>query len=59
MIRDTGNFTITKGNTTYHLNDVYFDSPDPSGAEGFEYHTHPLTQAQIDSLPKTAVTTQA
>lgn len=59
MIRDTGNFTITMGNTTYHLNDVYFDSPDRSGAEGFEYHTHPLTQAQIDSLPKTAVTTQA
>lgn len=58
MIRDTGNFTITMGNTTYHLNDVYFDSPDPSGAEGFEYHTHALSPGQVDSLPKSAVTTQ-
>ena len=59
MIRDTGNFTISMGNTTYHLNNVYFDTPDASGAEGFEYNTHKLTQTQIDSLPKTALTTQA
>lgn len=58
MIRDTGNFTLTMGNTTYHLNGVYFDSPDPQGGEGFEYHTHKLTQAQIDSLPRTAAVTQ-
>lgn len=31
MIRDTGNFTVTMGNTTYQLNDVHFDSPDPDG----------------------------
>jgi hypothetical protein len=30
VIRDTGNFTITIGNTTYHLNNVSFDSPDSS-----------------------------
>ena len=30
MIRDTGDFTITLGNTTYHLNNVSFDSPDPN-----------------------------
>lgn len=59
MIRDTGDFTLTMGNTTYHLNGVYFDTPDPQGGEGFEYHTHKLTQDQIDSLPKTAVVTQA
>jgi hypothetical protein len=31
MLRDTGNFTITLGNTTIHITDVYFDSPDPDG----------------------------
>jgi hypothetical protein len=31
MLRDTGNFTITLGNTTIHVTDVYFDSPDPDG----------------------------
>ena len=27
-IRDTGNFTVTLGNTTWHLTGVYFDTPD-------------------------------
>jgi hypothetical protein len=31
MTRDTGNFTITVGNTTINLAGVYFDSPDPDG----------------------------
>jgi hypothetical protein len=31
MIRYTGNFTLTVGNTTIHLTGVYFDSPDPDG----------------------------
>ena len=31
MLRDTGNFTITLGNTTINVTDVYFDSPDPDG----------------------------
>jgi hypothetical protein len=31
MLRDTGNFTITLGNTTIHVTHVYFDSPDPDG----------------------------
>jgi hypothetical protein len=33
MYRDTGNFTITLGNTTWNLTGVYFDSPDPTRAE--------------------------
>jgi hypothetical protein len=28
MYRDTGNFTVTLGNTTWNLTGVYFDSPD-------------------------------
>jgi hypothetical protein len=30
MTRDTGNFTITIGNTTINLTGVYFDSPAPT-----------------------------
>lgn len=55
MLRDTGNFTITLGNTTWNLDGVYFDTPNPDGAEHFGYHEHQLSQAQLDSLPKTAV----
>ena len=57
MIRDTGDFTITMGNTTWNLDGVYFDTPNPDGAEHFGYDQHPLTQAQKDTLPKTAVVT--
>jgi hypothetical protein len=32
MLRDTGDFTMTLGNTTWQLHDVYFDSPDPNGS---------------------------
>jgi hypothetical protein len=35
MIRDTGDFTVTLGNTTWHLPGVYFDSPDPDGRSTF------------------------
>ena len=56
MIRDTGDFTVTMGNTAWHLKGVYFDSPDSDGAEHFGYDEHPLTSAQMASLPKTAIT---
>lgn len=35
VIRDTGDFTMTLGNTTWILRDVYFDSPNPSAAGWF------------------------
>ena len=57
MRRDTGDFTITLGNTTWNLNGVYFDSPNPDGAEHFGYDQHKLSQLQKDTLPKTAVVT--
>jgi hypothetical protein len=31
VVRDRGDFTLTLGNTTWHLRDVYFDTPDPAG----------------------------
>jgi hypothetical protein len=35
MFRDTGDFTLTLGNTIWHLHDVYFDSPNPDGTGAF------------------------
>jgi hypothetical protein len=35
LYRDTGNFTVTLGNTTWNLTGVYFDSPDPTRAGSF------------------------
>ena len=55
MVRDTGNFTITMGDTTWNLTGVYFDAPNQDGAEHFGYHEHKLTPAQQAALPKTAV----
>ena len=54
-IGDTGDFTITMGNTTWNLNG--FDTPNPDGAEHFGYDQHPLTATQRDILPKTAIMT--
>ena len=46
MRRRTGNFTATMGNTTWNLTAVCFDSPNPDGAEHFDYHQHPMTATQ-------------
>jgi hypothetical protein len=35
VIRYFGTFTMEVGNTTWKLDDVYFDTPDPRGAEHF------------------------
>jgi hypothetical protein len=59
MIRDTGDFSISMGNTTWNLTGVHFDSPEQDGAEHFGYHEHPLSQQQLDTLPKSAVVHQA
>ena len=42
---------------TWNLDGVYFDTPNPAGAEHFGYDQHPLTQTQKDTLLKTAVVT--
>jgi hypothetical protein len=34
IVRDTGDFTLELGNTTWHLQDVSFESPDPRTGEG-------------------------
>lgn len=42
MIRDTGDFTVTMANTTWHLTGVYFDSPNPAGTGTWSLHSASL-----------------
>jgi hypothetical protein len=51
MLRDTGDFTLTLGNTTWKLHDVYFDSPDPKGNGSYTVNDKPLTPPQQAQLP--------
>jgi hypothetical protein len=46
VLRDTGDFTLTLGNTTWQLRGVYFDSPDPSRAGSFTTDDRKLTDDQ-------------
>jgi RTX calcium-binding nonapeptide repeat (4 copies) len=55
ILRDWGNFTVTLGNTTWKLTDVYFDSPDltdraPKNAGGWTHHELAMTQQQLADL---------
>ncbi len=52
MLRDTGNFAFTLGNTTWNLYGVYFDSPDPNGNSGYVIKSAPLTSKErLEALP--------
>jgi hypothetical protein len=51
MFRDTGDFTLTLGNTTWNLPGVYLDSPNPNGNGNYEIDTQPLTASQRATLP--------
>ncbi|WP_167097034.1 beta-propeller fold lactonase family protein [Mycobacterium sp. DL592] len=42
IYRDYGNFTLTMGNTTWHLNNIYFDSPRPNGHGVYVISEQPL-----------------
>ena len=52
IIRDTGDFTLTMGSTTWKLHDVYFDTPDTSRGGLVEKTVAPLTPTQQDVLPQ-------
>jgi RTX calcium-binding nonapeptide repeat (4 copies) len=43
IIRDTGDYTLSLGNTTWNLRGVYFDSPDPTGSGIFAKDSRKLT----------------
>ena len=54
MIRDTGNFAITMGDTSWNLTGVYFDTPNPTAPSTSATTS---TAAQQSNRPKTATTT--
>jgi hypothetical protein len=43
ILRDRGDFTLTLGNTTWRVTDVYFDTPDPDKDETFTTDDRELT----------------
>jgi hypothetical protein len=47
VIRDTGDFTITLGNTTWHLRGVSFDTPDTGGVGAYIKQAAPMTPDEI------------
>ena len=42
VIRDTDDFKVTAGNTTWPLHDVYFDTPDPDAGPAYRYTQKPI-----------------
>jgi hypothetical protein len=50
MIRDTGDFVVNLGNTTWNLHDVYFDSPDPTLNGTYVSHESPVPPEQLAAL---------
>jgi hypothetical protein len=56
MYRDTGNFTVTLGNTTWNLTGVYFDSPDSTRVGSYSVEQCPSDKypAPCDQWPKSS-----
>jgi hypothetical protein len=50
IIRDTGDFTVTMGSTTWHLRGVYFDSPDPKGRCEWHIKVVPLNASEPQAV---------
>lgn len=48
MIRDTGDFTVRLGDTTWRLHDVSFDSPDPSRPMIYVKQAVPMTPEELE-----------
>ena len=51
MIRNTGDFILTMGNTTWKLRGVSFDSPDKDGSGTFEKFTEKMTPQEQAAAP--------
>jgi hypothetical protein len=50
LLRSTGDFTLKLANTTWHLRDVYFDTPDPNGSGAYKVNAVPVPPAQRERL---------
>ena len=46
LVRDTGNFTVRVGNTTWSLKGLTLDTPNPDGHLSFSVHHRDLTEAE-------------
>jgi Ca2+-binding RTX toxin-like protein len=57
MLRDTGDFTLTLGNTTWRLHDVYVDSPNPKGNGAYSVNDQALTGQEQANLPQAVIQT--
>ncbi|GGL97488.1 hypothetical protein [Nakamurella endophytica] len=51
MTRYTGDFTITMGNTTWHLTNVYLQTANPNGHASVTWKERPITTPQAASAP--------
>ncbi len=47
VLRDTGDFVLTLGDTTWNLRGVYFDTPDPTRPGGFTAKDRPMTAQEV------------
>lgn len=45
ILRDYGNFTLKMGNTTWNLNNIYFDEPDPTRGGTFVVTESPVVHS--------------
>jgi hypothetical protein len=57
MWRDTGDYVLTLGNTTWYLRNVYFDSPNPNGQGAYEVNEQPLKAGEQARLPQAVIQT--
>jgi hypothetical protein len=57
FLRSVGNFTVTMGNTTYHINGVVIDVNDPNGQDQFFVHDAKIpTKTALQDVGLTAST---
>jgi hypothetical protein len=57
MWRDTGDYVLTLGNTTWYLRNIYIDSPNPDGQGSYEVNEQPLTASEQARLPQAFIQT--
>ena len=51
LLRSTGDFTLKLANTTWHLRDVYFDTPDPNGSGAYKVNSVPTPRSLAAPVP--------
>jgi hypothetical protein len=57
MWRDTGDYILTLGDTTWYLRNIYIDSPNPSGQGSYRINEAPVTASELARLPQAVIQT--